>query len=244
MEKLLTDPKFDDIRYNLSVIRNNISESAEKAGKTYKNIHFMAVTKTIPPKYINCAIDDGIRLIGENRVQEFLEKLPDIELNDCSPHLIGHLQTNKVRKIIGKVDLIHSVDSINLANEISRCASNVGIVQKVLAEVNVGCEFSKFGFEPDEVIEKVYELSEVSNIKVCGLMCVAPICEDKTELHHIFERMHNMFVDIGSKKMDNVSMDYLSMGMSGDYMDAILCGSNLVRVGSAIFGPRIYSDKH
>lgn len=244
MEKFSTDPKYDDIRYNLSVIRNNIAEYAVKSGRSAEDINFMAVTKTVAPEYINCAISDGISLIGENRVQEYLEKLPDLDMNGCSAHLIGHLQTNKVRKIIGKVDLIQSVDTINLANEISRCAGNNGIVQDVLAEVNVGCEFSKFGFDPDEVCDRISELAEIDNIRVRGLMCVAPICEDKHELHNIFNRMYNMFVDIGSKKMDNVSMDFLSMGMSGDYMDAIYCGSNLVRVGSAIFGPRIYTDKH
>lgn len=244
MEKLSADPKFLDIEENLKVIRENISEAAVKSGRQPEDIHFMAVTKTIEPVYINHALANGIDLIGENRVQEFLEKEPDLNLEGVSAHLIGHLQSNKAKKIVGKVDVIQSVDTVSIANEIAKHARNMGIVQKVLIEINVGNEWSKFGFDMSEVMEKTHEISEIEGISVQGLMCVAPICENTADLMKIFYDMNRMFIDIKDKKLDNVTMDILSMGMSGDYYDAILGGANLVRVGSAIFGPRIYRDKH
>ena len=244
MEKSSADPKFADIEENLKVIRQNIADSAVESGRNPEDIYFMAVTKTVAPVYINHAISCGIDLIGENRVQEFLEKAPDLNLDGVSPHLIGHLQSNKVKKIVGKVDVIQSVDSVSLANEIAKHAKNAGISQKILIEINAGSEYSKFGFDPGEVREKVYEIGEIDGVEVKGLMCVAPICEDKAELIKIFSNMHDIFIDIKQKKSDNINMDILSMGMSGDYREAILGGANLVRVGSAIFGERIYYDRH
>lgn len=244
MERLSTDPKFADIEENLKVIRERIAAAASESGRSPDDISFMAVTKTIQPVYINHAIDCGINLIGENRVQEYLEKAPDLNLDGVSFHLIGHLQTNKVKKIVGKADVIQSVDSVNLANEISKHAKNAGITQDILIEINAGSEYSKFGFDPGEVKEKVLEIGETEAVRVKGLMCVAPICDKKSDLIKIFQNMYNIFIDIKAKKSDNIFMDILSMGMSGDYEEAILCGANLVRVGSAIFGPRIYRDRH
>lgn len=244
MEKLYPESKFIDIEENLKVIRENIAEAAIKSGRKPEDIHFMAVTKTIEPMYINHALENGIDLIGENRVQEFLEKAPDLKLDNVKAHLIGHLQSNKAKKIVGKVDVIQSVDTVNIANEIAKHANNLGITQKVLIEINAGCEWSKFGFDIAEVKEKVHEISEIKGIDVQGLMCVAPICENTVDLMQIFNNMYNKFIDIKAENWDNVNMNILSMGMSGDYQEAILGGANLVRVGSAIFGPRIYRDKH
>ncbi len=244
MEKLSADPKFTDIEENLKVIRENISEAAAASGRKPEEVHLMAVTKTVDPVYINHAISQGIDLIGENRVQEFLSKKPELELEKCSAHLIGHLQSNKVKTIIGNVDVIQSVDTVSIASEISKRALNAGITQDILLEVNVGNEESKFGFELSETFERACEIAELKGVNIKGLMCVAPICEKVSDLLKIFSNMHNMFIDIGSKKMDNINMSVLSMGMSGDYEQAILSGANLVRVGSAIFGPRLYRDKH
>ncbi len=244
MEKLLNENEFENIKENLKVIRERIAEAALKSGREEKDISFMAVTKTIDAPRINYAIKNGIRLIGENRVQEFESKADEIDLSECKAHLIGHLQSNKAKKIVGRVDVIQSVDTVSIANEIAKQARNRGIIQKVLLEVNIGCEWSKFGFDLSEVDEKAAEISEINGISVRGLMCVAPICENKAELLKIFENMYKLFIDIDSKKRDNIRMEILSMGMSGDYETAILGGSNLVRVGSAIFGPRIYFDKH
>ena len=242
MEKL--SEKFTDIEENLKVIRENIARAAVASGRKPEDIYFMAVTKTVEPAYINHALANGVNLIGENRVQEFLEKEPELNLEGVSAHLIGHLQSNKARKIVGKVDVIQSVDTVEIAAEIGKRAVNAGITQKVLVEINVGNEWSKFGFQLDEVDEKICEIAGIEGVNVQGLMCVAPICEKKSDLMKIFSNMHNKFIDINSKKIDNINMNILSMGMSGDYEDAILGGANLVRVGSAIFGPRLYRDKH
>ena len=244
MEKSLNDPRFSDIEENLKIIRERIGNAALKSGRKPEDIHLMAVTKTVEPAYINHAIECGIDLIGENRVQEFLLKEPELNLSGCSAHLIGHLQSNKVKKIAGKVDVIQSVDTVSIAREIAKQAKNAGITQKILLEINGGNEESKFGFELDEVYERACEISEIEGVKVCGLMCVAPICEKESDLLKIFENIYGKFIDIMDKKRDNISMDILSMGMSGDYETAILGGSNLVRVGSAIFGPRLYRDRH
>lgn len=244
MEKLLNDDAFENIRENLKVIRERIAEASIKSGRGENDVSLMAVTKTVDVPRINCAIENGIGLIGENRVQEFESKAGEINLSACKAHLIGHLQSNKAKKIVGRVDVIQSVDTVSIAREIAKQALAREITQKVLIEVNIGCEWSKFGFDISEVDEKTAEIAEIDGIKVEGLMCVAPICENNAELLKIFENMHKLFIDIDSKKRDNIDMNILSMGMSGDYETAILGGSNLVRVGSAIFGPRIYSDKH
>ena len=240
MEWLSDEERFSAISENLKIIREDIAEAAISSGRKPEEINLMAVTKTVDSRFINHAIDNGINLIGENKVQEFLSKEHDLKLDLCKPHLIGHLQSNKVKKIVGKVDTIQSVDTVGIASEIGKRSLEAGVITKILLEVNVGNEDSKFGFSIDEVFERACEISEIKGICIDGLMCVAPICEKEHELRTIFSNMHSMFIDIGAKKMDNVNMNILSMGMSGDYKLAILEGANLVRVGSAIFGARIY----
>lgn len=244
MERLSNNPEFNNISENLKDVRQKIADSALKSGRGEKDIHLMAVTKTVDTQRINYALSQGIDLIGENRVQEFLAKEPELELSGCKAHLIGHLQSNKVKKIVGKVEMIQSVDSVELAAEIAKYAKNLGISQEILLEVNIGSEWSKFGFEIGEVEERAAEISEIDGVCVKGLMCVAPICENQAKLLKIFENMHKLFIDIDNKKIHNIAMEILSMGMSGDYETAILGGANLVRVGSAIFGDRAYTDKH
>ncbi len=231
---------FSYISENLKFIRENIEKAALSSGRETNDIKLMAVTKNVETAKINYAISQGIKLIGENRVQEFLSKKENLNLNDCGAHLIGHLQTNKVGQILGNVDMIQSVDSLKIGKEISKKSTNLGILTEVLVEVNVGCEESKFGFSPDEVSEKICELSEEKGLKIKGLMSVIPIANDKKIIREYFSQLNRLFVDIRSKKIDNVCMEILSMGMSGDYYEAIQEGSNLVRIGSLIFGERKY----
>lgn len=240
MEWLSDEERFSAIKENLKYISEDIAEAALKSGRNPNDIRLMAVSKTVESKFINHAIECGINLIGENKVQEFLLKEPELNLENCKAHLIGHLQSNKVKKIVGKVETIQSVDTVSIAKEIGKRSVEAGVTTKILLEVNVGNEESKFGFTPEETFEKACEISEIKGICIDGLMCVAPICEKDAEIRSIFSNMHRMFIDIGAKKMDNIHMNVLSMGMSGDYRQAILEGSNLVRVGSAIFGARIY----
>lgn len=240
MEWLSDNERFTAIEENLKIINNDIAEAAIKSGRKPEDVFLMAVTKTVEPKFINHALDCGVNLIGENKVQEFLLKEPELKTDLCKAHLIGHLQSNKVKKIVGKVDTIQSVDTVEIAKEIGKRSAQQGIITKVLLEVNVGNEDSKFGFKSDEIFEKAAEIAEIEGITVNGLMCVAPICEKDAEIRSIFSNMHRMFIDIGAKKIDNINMNILSMGMSGDYENAILEGANLVRIGSAIFGARIY----
>jgi pyridoxal phosphate enzyme (YggS family) len=240
MEKSYLEKRKADIQYNLDVINEKIAESAIKSGRKPQDVQLMAVTKTVDPIFINYALDYGVNLIGENRVQEMLRKKPYLHLDGVDKHLIGHLQTNKAGQIVGEVDMIQSVDSLKIAKEIGKQSAKKGIVTDVLLEINVGAEESKTGFSASEFFENLYEISEISNIQVKGLMTVPPICENNVELCKFFENMFNIYVDIKAKKLDNIAMNILSMGMSGDYEQAILCGSNLVRIGSSIFGPRIY----
>ena len=240
MEWLSDEERFSAIDENLKYIAEEIAEAALKSGRKSEDISLMAVTKTVESKFINYAVDKGIGLIGENKVQEFLIKEPELNLSKCKAHLIGHLQSNKVKKIVGKVDTIQSVDSVAIAREIGKRSVEAGVNTKILLEVNVGNEESKFGFSPDEVFERACEISEINGILIDGLMCVAPICEKDAEIRRIFSNMRRLFIDIEGKKRDNINMNVLSMGMSGDYKNAILEGANLVRIGSAIFGSRIY----
>ncbi len=198
----------------------------------------IAVTKTRSVEEINLAIQCGVRHIGENRVQELLEKYDQIEKSGVTIHLIGRLQTNKVKYIIDKVDLIHSVDSFKLAAEISKRAEKIGKIQDVLVEVNIGGEASKGGIEPDELEPFLKELSVLSGIRVCGLMCIPPIATQIHQNREYFFKMQHLFVDIKAKKLDNINMDILSMGMTNDYEDAIDAQSTFIRVGRGIFGAR------
>ena len=235
MERSLTD-----IKYNYDFINEKIAEAAMKAGKTREDITFLSATKTVEPEYINYAISLGLSYIGENKVQELLSKYDQYNLENCSLQFIGHLQSNKVRQIVGKVDLIQSIDSMKLAKEVSKCSLKNNITSDILVEVNIGKEENKSGVMPEMLEELVEEISTLPAVNVKGLMTIPPICEKKDEIRRYFEKMNRLFLDISSKKLDNVSMDILSMGMSSDYYEAILEGSNMVRIGSALFGNRIY----
>ncbi len=240
MACLSVEERFKNIDYNIDFINERIAEAAYKSSRNFEDINFMAVTKTVEPMFINRAIEKGIRLIGENKVQELLSKKEYLDLSDCQAHLIGHLQTNKVKQIIGEVSMIESVDSLKLATEISKRSLSCGIVTDCLIEVNIGGEESKTGIRPEMLDELLHQVIELPNIKVRGLMTIPPICDSNSELNKYFSKMHNIFIDIKDKKLDNTDISILSMGMSGDYEQAILCGSNHVRIGSAIFGPRLY----
>lgn len=235
MERSLTD-----IKYNYDFINEKIAEAAMKAGKTRDDITFLSATKTVEPEYINYAISLGLSYIGENKVQELLSKYDQYNLENCSLQFIGHLQGNKVRQIVGKVDLIQSIDSMKLAKEVSKCSLKNNITSDILVEVNIGKEENKSGVMPEMLEELVEEISTLPAVNVKGLMTIPPICEKKDEIRRYFEKMNRLFLDISSKKLDNVSMDILSMGMSSDYYEAILEGANMVRIGSALFGNRIY----
>lgn len=240
MEILSLEEKFENIEHNIKVIKEKIAIAAKESGRDPEAVKLMAVTKTVEPVLINHAIDCGIDLIGENKVQEFLSKKPYLKLESCKAHLIGHLQTNKVKQIITEVDMIQSVDSAKLATEISKRAQANGMTVDCLVEVNIGDEESKTGLDADLLYQTLNEISVLPGIKVKGLMTIPPICENDETLCKYFSKMHEIFIDIKSKKLDNIDMCILSMGMSGDYEAAVKNGSNLVRVGSAIFGPRIY----
>ena len=234
-EKLLTD-----VEYNYKIIEESIAIAAEQSGRSREDITFLAATKTVSAPVINHAISLGLRYIGENKVQELLQKYDEYDLDNASLQFIGHLQTNKVRQIIDKVDLIQSVDSLKLAKEISKQAQKIGKTANILIEVNIGGEESKSGVAPELLEDLLYQVSEIDNISVKGLMTIPPICENKQKICKIFHKMHNIFIDISSKKIDNISMEVLSMGMSSDYTEAISEGATMVRIGSALFGERIY----
>ena len=240
MDEALVKQRFHDIEENYKTIKENIAQAALKSGRKPENVRFMAVTKTVESLYINHALSLGVDLIGENRVQEFLGKRDELNLNGVEKHLIGHLQTNKVRQIVGEVDMIDGVDSIKVAKEIGKVSQKKGIITDVLVEVNIGGEESKFGLDPVKLDETVCEMAEIDGIKICGLMAIPPICTDEEENRKFFSNMYTMFLDIKAKKLDNVSMNILSMGMSDDYVSAILEGSTMVRVGSSLFGRRVY----
>ena len=224
---------------NLKIIRNNIAVAAEKSGRKESDIRLMAVTKTVAPELVNIAIENGVDLLGENRVQEYLDK-KDSYNSGCEVQFIGHLQTNKVKYIIDKVSMIQSVDSVKLATEISKNAVKNNLIMDILVEINIGQEVSKSGTSPQEALELVDEISKLDGIRVRGIMSIPPICEKKADSLRYFSSLRQIFVDISAKNIDNVYMDYLSMGMSQDYEAAIEMGANIVRIGSALFGQRQY----
>lgn len=217
--------------------------AAEKLGKNLNDITVLASTKTIDANRINQAIKCGIKHIGENRVQELLNKYDNIDRDNADIHFIGHLQSNKVKYIIDKVSLIHSVDSLKLAKEIDLRARKSDKVAQVLVEVNIGEEETKSGISPNKLYNLLQEFSCLNNISIRGLMTIPPFNENPEKSRPFFQRMYQLFVDIDSKKIDNIYMDYLSMGMSADYIIAIEEGANIVRIGTAIFGQRNYDKK-
>lgn len=225
----------------------SIKEALETVKKNIpEGVTLLAATKTVSAEKINYAHSLGINTIGENRVNELLEKYDLID-KDIDLQFIGHLQSNKVKYIIDKVSLIHSLDSETLAKEIDRQAKKHGKIMDVLVEINVGGEESKSGIAPEETEAFLQKLSIYENISVKGLMAIPPVCNTPKETEKYFNKIREIFIDIRQKKADNIvvgeniSMDILSMGMSGDYKEAIACGSTMVRIGSAIFGARNYN---
>ena len=240
-EKFTVDEnRLKAVEDNYKSVKSRVEEAALKAGRNPADVRLMAVTKTVESVYINKVLDLGADLIGENRVQEYLGKKDELHLDNVEKHLIGHLQTNKVKQIVGEVDMIESVDPVNLATEINRVSKNKGLITNILVEVNVGKEDSKSGIYIEQIEELLNEIALMSNIKVKGLMTIPPICDSEKEVSQYFSTMYQSFIDIRDKKIDNIDMEILSMGMSGDFEAAIANGSNIVRVGSSIFGARKY----
>lgn len=226
---------------NFADIKQRIAAACEKVGRNSDEVIMLAATKTVPTEVINHAIECGVDYIGENRVQELLSKKDEL-LTTAHRHFIGHLQTNKVKDIVGEVEMIESVHSIKLAAEIDKQCKKLGKVMEILVEVNIGNEESKSGFFESEVESAIREMAQMSNIKVMGLMAIPPICQNSAESVQYFDNLRKLFIDIEAKKVDNVSMVYLSMGMSGDFEEAIMHGANIVRIGTSLFGPRNYAN--
>ena len=237
----MTARSFTDVEYNYKLINERIADAAQKVGKKREDITFLAATKTVDAQTINHAISLGLDHIGENRVQELLSKYEDYDLSNCSLQFIGHLQTNKVRQIVGKVDLIQSVDSLKLAQEIAAQSVKRNLTTDILVEVNIGREENKSGVYEENLEELLAQIAQIHGISVQGLMTIPPICDNKQKISEYFNKMHRLFIDISQKKLDNINMSILSMGMSDDYYEAILEGATMVRIGSALFGARNYT---
>ena len=228
------------IAENVAAIRAAMESAARDAGRDPKEIKLCAATKMNDAAAVRQAIDAGVDVCGENRVQELTQKLGENAYAGAPVHFIGHLQTNKVRQVVGKVDLIQSVGSLHLLEAVNREAARQNLRQDILLEVNIGEEAAKTGFAASEILPLIDKIDSFSNICVRGLMAIPPISENPGDNSKFFLKMREIYVDIRAKKKDNVQVDCLSMGMSGDYLDAIRCGSTMVRIGTAIFGERHY----
>lgn len=231
--------RLSDISENARRLKNEIAQAAAKYSRKQSDIRLMAVTKTNSAERVNRAIAEGITLLGENRAQELLEKYDSYNKQDCDIHFIGHLQTNKVKSIIDKVGMIESVDRLSLMKEINRCAALKSLIMPILIEVNIGCEENKSGVLPQLLPDLLSHAADFSNITVRGLMTIPPNVDNETQKERYFEQIYRHFIDIKAKKIDNVSMDILSMGMSHDFSLAIKHGSNIVRIGRGLFGERL-----
>ena len=229
------------IAENIASIRAKMDAAAIAAGRDPREILLCAATKTNDADAVRQAIAAGVDLCGENRVQELTAKLQENAYEGAPIHFIGHLQTNQVKQVVGKVDGIQSVDSLRLLKAINAEAAKQGIIQNILLEVNVGAEESKSGFAPDEVLPLLEQISEFPHIFVRGLMTIPPITQNSGDNRKFFQKMLQLSVDITAKKYDNVLVNCISMGMSDDFEDAVACGSTMVRVGTAIFGKRNYA---
>ena len=232
------------IAENIARIRAQMESAAIKAGRDPKEILLCAATKMNDADAVRQAIAAGVDLCAENRVQELVQKGKENAYEGAPVHFIGHLQTNKVKQVVGSVDLIQSVDRMNLLEAIQKEAARQGICQDILLEVNIGNEESKSGFQVEEVLPLLEHIADFPNIRVKGLMAIPPISQNPGDNRKFFAKMYELSVDIRQKKYDNVSVDCLSMGMSDDYEDAIFCGSTMIRVGTAIFGARDYTKNH
>ena len=229
------------IAENVAKILSDIEHAAITAGRDPKQITLCAATKMNDAQRVREAIAAGVRCCGENRVQELTAKLADNAYEGADLHFIGHLQTNKVKYVVGKVSLIQCVDSLRLLEAIEKEAAKQGIRQDILLEINIGDEASKSGLHREEIYQMLEKVALSSSVRVRGLMAIPPICKNPGDNNKFFAEMCNLSVDIKAKKYDNVGMEILSMGMSDDYADAIAHGSTMIRVGTAIFGARNYS---
>ena len=227
------------LKENLHEIQEKVAAAAKKSGRNAEDITLVAVTKTVPVEYIREAYDLGLRHFGENRVQEFLPKYGALGDGDIAIepawHMIGHLQTNKVRSIIGKVQLIHSVDSLRLAEEINKRALQHNLKADILIEINIAEEDTKQGVSAQNAILLIERIHHLPNVCIKGLMCIAPYVEISEQNRIYFEKMHKLFVDIQSRCLHNIDMHFLSMGMTGDYEVAIEEGANIIRIGTGLF---------
>ena len=232
------------IAENVAAIKENIRAAALAAGRDPGSILLCAATKMNDAQAVRQAIAAGVDCCGENRVQELTAKLAEDAYRGVPVHFIGHLQTNKVKQVVGKVDLIQSIDSLRLLEAVQKEAARQQLCQDVLLEINIGREENKTGFLTEELPEILQKITNFPNIRVRGLMAIPPICQNSGDNDKFFQEIRNLSVDITAKKYDNVSVDILSMGMSGDYREAIAWGSTMIRVGTAIFGARDYHKSH
>lgn len=227
------------IEENISIVNHSIEKALSRSGRDGEHVELVVVTKTVDVENINKAIDAGVKSIGENRVQELERKIELIE-KPVDFHMIGHLQSNKAKDLIGKVKLIHSLDRISLAKELDKRSKAENLITNVLIQVNVSEEATKFGLKTEEVFTFIESILSMENIKVKGLMTIAPHIEDEKKLRSIFRELYNLKESIKAKNYSELSMEYLSMGMTNDYTIAVEEGANIVRVGRAIFGDRNY----
>ena len=232
------------IAENVAAVLADIRQAALAAGRDPGEITLCAATKMNDADRVRQAIAAGVRCCGENRVQELTQKLAENAYENADIHFIGHLQTNKVKAVVGKVSLIQSVGSLRLLQAVSKEAVRQGIRQDILLEINIGEEASKTGFSICDILPLLENLGQYPNVRVRGLMAIPPICENPGDNNKFFEEIRALAVDIKAKKYDNVCMEILSMGMSGDYADAIAHGSTMIRIGTAIFGARNYAPAH
>lgn len=231
---------YESIAANVAAVRENMRQAAEAAGRDPQDITLVAATKVQTSDTIRNAIRAGITICGENRVQELVAHLEDNAYEGAKVHFIGHLQTNKVKFVVGKVDMIESIDSEHLMDAVEKQAAKLDVTQDILLEVNIGGEAAKSGFAPQEVENAAAQAKEMDHVRVRGLMTIPPADATREENVVYFQKVQALYVDINRKMYDN-ELEYLSMGMSGDFADAIRAGANMVRVGTAIFGARDYS---
>lgn len=230
------------LKENLANVEKNIEQACKNAGRSRDEVTLIAVSKTKPVEMLQEIYDENIRDFGENKVQELCSKMEQLP-SDIRWHMIGHLQRNKVKYIVGKVELIHSVDTYRLAEEINIQAKKQNVIVPILVEVNIAHEESKFGISAEDAILLVEEISKFENIRIKGLMTIAPYVENPEDNRLYFRKIKQLSVDITNKNIDNVFMEILSMGMTGDYMVAIEEGATMVRVGTGIFGERNYKQE-
>ncbi len=236
----MTEQEKSELRDHIKAVQERIARAAEHAGRDPKEITLVAASKMNDAEHVRAAIDAGISVCGENRVQELLEKYEQHAYDGADLQFIGTLQTNKVKYLVGKVSLIQSVGSIRLGEAIAKEAAKHGLQQDILLEINIGREPAKSGLLIEELEEAIGLLRQKESLCIRGLMAIPPIADETSKNFGYFSEMHQVFVDILTKKYDNVNMDYLSMGMTNDFETAIACGANMVRIGTAIFGARPY----